>query len=326
MEQPRLTLEPSTEGILRSETLRELAQHAEGVRGFFGMCRVAIDKEAGVVVKVPMTKLPRLAVFKEAMTVAIVQDAIDTAPLRLPTVVDVSDNKPPYYVALRYIDGETMNLGQAQDLLQAEQYNLGKRVGNFVAWMADTVSQDEYHTSVRSVIGQQLPESELRLNMLQQRLWYREDNGIVWPTGLTDCIADIWENQGVLFSENDLRTIIGHRDLRPDNFTFAKDDDCRWVLDGIFDFGYTGQTNPEFELRHLLAIGEAALQGGIDAYQQASDEILDLEVLRFYSQLQAVNVMTNRLRKGPDALETHHYQALANTFPNQQVIPLSQQG
>lgn len=97
--------------------------------------------------------------------------------------------------------------------------------------------------------------------------------------------------------ETERSWMIGHQDLRPDGNLIFKDNE----LVGVIDFGNTGLSTPESELRHLAVYGDEVLEPAIRTLEERTDYKIDKEYVSLLADLQTfVNVVfrASRSRRG----------------------------
>lgn len=97
--------------------------------------------------------------------------------------------------------------------------------------------------------------------------------------------------------ETERNWIIGHQDLYPDGNLIFKDNE----LIGVIDFGNTGLSTPESELRHLAIYGNEVLEPSIRTLEERTDYKIDKEYVSLLADLQNfVNVVfrASRSRRG----------------------------
>lgn len=97
--------------------------------------------------------------------------------------------------------------------------------------------------------------------------------------------------------ETERNWIIGHQDLYPDGNLIFKDNE----LIGVIDFGNTGLSTPESELRHLAIYGNEVLEPAIRTLEERTDYKIDKEYVSLLADLQNfVNVVfrASRSRRG----------------------------
>lgn len=166
-----------------------------------------------------------------------------------------------------YIEGAPLNDSDINNITPEMQKQLGVKVAEFVAWM-DT---DPWHLLDDTYGG------------------YENYLGLMWH------LQDGYEM--AKSCETERNWIIGHQDLYPDGNLIFKDNE----LIGVIDFGNTGLSTPESELRHLAIYGNEVLEPSIRTLEERTDYKIDKEYVSLLADLQNfVNVVfrASRSRRG----------------------------
>lgn len=108
---------------------------------------------------------------------------------------------------------------------------------------------------------------------------------------------------GVLREELHSPAIAGHCDLRPENLTFLRDNEGKWRLHGVIDFGNASPSTLEWEARHFMflgrSVGRTALQVcreqlGLDMNDE-SQAVISEDVAYMWGQLHVMRMAFFRL-------------------------------
>ena len=210
-------------------------------------------------------------------------DRSQEPPLTIPTLIDCHP-QPPAHNVFRRVEGSALSLDTILDFSGEEKYELGKKVGEFAAWMARAMDFSTYDQIMLDANHIKLSD---RLTWLKSYvLTARGDHKL--DENLAEMLLDLDEERKDLEAQGLLQpTMIGHDDIRPDNITFIERENA-WHAHGIIDFGITQPSRPERELRHVANLGDEARQGAIAGYEGASGERINLQLLDFWARAQLI--------------------------------------
>ena len=93
-------------------------------------------------------------------------------------------------------------------------------------------------------------------------------------------------------------SIVGHDDLSPWNTTVEENEQGKWRLRGIYDFGNTKLSNPERELRFLPLLSPAATDSAVQSYTAATNKPISRDLISFWSRSQVTAMRVNQLERG----------------------------
>jgi Ser/Thr protein kinase RdoA (MazF antagonist) len=228
----------------------------------------------------------------EASVICDVHDATTPPPVDIPHIVESRTVSGDNYTAYSKVPGTVLSHEQLRILSRREKSDLGHRIGTFVAWMGSAVSISKY----QSTLDFSKAEVFDRADTIEHHAARARNN--VMPKQLDKVLREIEEQYHSRLADGSLEpTIIGHDDLRSDNFVFVRDGNI-WKLNGIFDFGLTKPSSPERELRHVAALGSAALGPAIAAYEAIADTTLSRDLIQFWAVTQTATAYSSFLQHG----------------------------
>jgi len=247
---------------------------------------VYILDDLGLVVKfIKGIKDSLHACVREALIVADISNRSDS-PLILPELEECAFYYYPAYNIFRKVEGVTLDSVDVKKFSDAERCLLGRKMGEFAAWMADAMSLEIYDEIAQDT-EEYRPFS--RSAILQQRV---NDVSFNWRVEDTigHLVLELYDHHELLRASGRLEsTIVGHADLRPANMTFIKDKEG-WKPYGVIDFGIAQPTTPEEELRHAAILGEDIAREAVRSYEKKTGQLLDFSLIGFWAIVQAANI------------------------------------
>ena len=201
----------------------------------------------------------------EVETLTLLDDAHQSScPLILPRLLAYNNETP--YIINSYVAGESLSYDYiCQNFSQEELLQFGKDIGGFIAWLGSNLSIE------------QTTRIENTKNKWEEAVHrdFADDNKAVLEAVLADypkfyeALCDFemdyatsetltllyGKTFGILREELHSPSIAGHCDLRPDNLTFVRDQEGKWRLHGVIDFGNTSPSTVEWEARHFMFFG-----------------------------------------------------------------------
>lgn len=252
------------------------APHANIARGESASVFVAYGG-AGMVLKV----LGEGSMAFESMIVAKLSES-PKPPLAVPQLIEF-DSRFPGHAIFSKVPGQVLPNELVRGFSPTEKKALGQKIGGFVAWLSTAVSIDDYrelaHESGRGMVPERT--NNMRLYARKARMGEISD-----PT-LAAVLIEV-EDEYEARRETLEVSIVGHDDLRVDNFTFEQEDGL-WRPAAVFDFGIAKPSGPERELRHMLPLGEEVTEATIASYESATGETLSRSLMHFWAIGQAAS-------------------------------------
>ncbi|HUS25806.1 MAG TPA: phosphotransferase [Nevskiaceae bacterium] len=243
-----------------------------------------------------IAKIPRPGMrhklWREGNVVALLADG-DHPPLQIPHLYEWV--QWPTYAVFRKVLGQVLERSAVRRFDPDEKVQVGTKMGETIAWMANTISIATYENEVGPgrlrphpyfPSGRPVGEREQSLAYALTHKTELVRRGLNSLSGLlTDLYGQylMYEDEGVLNP-----TIMGHDDLHPANLAFDQNTSGAWNLGGVFDFGLFKPTTPERELRHVYPFGDIALRAAATAYQaRRPGDRIDMALVEFWAGLQA---------------------------------------
>ena len=84
--------------------------------------------------------------LREALLLAMLNDAKPPSPLMIPKPIDGQLDRPPYYLVMERVPGRVLDCPEIRALSVEEKRLLGSAVGAFAAWMSTAVDAYQYET------------------------------------------------------------------------------------------------------------------------------------------------------------------------------------
>lgn len=223
---------------------------------------------------------------REAQWLAALRDSRSPTLLRLtPALYDSVGPGARHkgYFITSYIKGITPSDDQIRSMPVLEQRTIGETLAGVIIEFAKAIPQSEYDcVKAKAPIGVFDARRELEANALYEpnnkRLDMLYDLGYEW---LVDALMlagreYIDRNQAGQLEP----TMIGHGNLHGNvMFTYPN---RAWQVEAITGLSRVMPSTPECELAFLYAYGEHALASGVAAYERATGEHIDDELLQFW--------------------------------------------
>jgi|GEM_PF-2778893 len=203
-------------------------------------------------------------------------------PLLVPRLISYTPEDPGHLL-LSKVPGHVLPNEAVRSFTDAEKQKLGQKIGEFVAWLSQVITPAKWQEIVDTTNRGAVPD---RINNIVFH-GGRARSGEIADDTLSDVLIEVIDEYE---AQRDTLTapIVGHNDLRADNITFTRQDG-QWRPNGVFDFGITRPSSAERELRHLMPLGEVAIEPAIAAYEQATGQALSRPLLRFWAIGQAAS-------------------------------------
>jgi Ser/Thr protein kinase RdoA (MazF antagonist) len=209
--------------------------------------------------------------------------------LPIPEVISVSGS--PFYVILKYLEGECLTADQIMSFSEAEQVAVGQTLATFIAQFNQAVdgtllTRLRHEAGVEAIdepwpvffkrvfVDQQLPNDRLR--------------------PMVDEYYGTWKD----YTATEEHTFAVHDDLHPANVLFIGP-----RISGVLDFGNAYVGSIEQEMRGLYRMGDTVLTAALNKYQQLTSKHIEPEHVRIW-------VVTSEL-----AIYTHYFAKEQTTSP-----------
>ncbi|HSX06809.1 MAG TPA: phosphotransferase [Candidatus Saccharimonadia bacterium] len=176
------------------------------------------------------------------------------------------------------VGGRSLSEDDVRGFSRSEKRALGLSLGGIVAYLADVLPFEQYET-ILSQAGD--PVLFDRAKLMEDRTYFQRIDDRHMTVGLqkvtslkqrkmhpmlAETLQWLQEEYRTFKDSAQLKTpIIGHDDLRPANLTFKGPKSKRTVA-GVFDFESMMPTDPERALRHIVVLGEEAINAAEEAY------------------------------------------------------------
>lgn len=150
----------------------------------------------------------------------------EAAPVAVPQHIECAPWGQAPYNLFSYVPGTVLVPAELATFSQAERQNLGKDLGSFIVWLANTIGEEEYNDAL-SVAD--IPPWMSRKDVLERRLKRREKLEEAGHTALVDILSELHHDYDAVWQECADRggLIVCHNDLRPANMTFSPDKHTR---------------------------------------------------------------------------------------------------
>lgn len=216
---------------------------------------------------------------REAGILELLEDHLPS-PIRIPFALSEGPYLPVNLI--EYLPGTLLTVPEVQALSSEEKFQLGNKLGSFVAWMANAIPAN--HPIIREGRIASLNKAEILLtNWTPQNTLKLEDIGL--PI-LADHLYELfWQYSTLRKHGYDSGTITGHEDLKPSNWVFDVTRHGTNIA-GILDFELTMQSCPEHEFRNLRWLGQAVLDAALVAYEQETGDSVDSELVLMWERIQ----------------------------------------
>lgn len=223
----------------------------------------------------------------------------DTEP---PVVVPHSlgyNNDAPFWAAYSLVPGQVLTRQELAHELSPDEFKaFGRKVGEFVAYIARTLDAETFYQEVEGYPGTYDTTDRERMLTEGQVSWKKS---LVREKGynlLADVLGDLGKEHGLLHVEGALvPSIIGHDDLHPGNTTFLHGMGT-WQFAGVFDFGNIKPSSPEREFRFLPHLHPDALQTAMETYEEQTGQPVDEDLVDFWCRAQTVTLCANLAVRG----------------------------
>ncbi len=249
------------------------------------MSEVIILDKKGLAVKYPMQPDGRTAehaVLREALVVAEME-RLGPAPVEIPSLQECVLSPTPY-VAFSLVRGETLGRERISIFSEEEKRTLGRKMGEFVAWMTTAMSFKTYAQILCETDKFVAPNRPAILARIKLDLW---SSPMVRPQTAA-LVHELWNMHQMLRLQGKLKpTMIGHNDLHPGNLVFRGEYRDR-NLEGVIDFGVMQPSTPECELRHAAMLDRKVAGSAIDEFEQRTKISINRSLLGFWALAQAV--------------------------------------
>lgn len=262
-----------------------------------GECGIILDcrqNGSNEVVKVPYPSVVSDNLVRyEARILEVLEDVEAPPPVVIPRLQDIDYHPRPLWFSMTRLPGVSLSLLEAGRLHEDEQSALGAAVGRFAAWMAQSVSFEDFENisldagfagDASSVLISRTDVVETFAGGSATFNWLEENGYPALANVLSGNYRDHCQlkNRGLLAN-----TVIGHDDLHPGNVRFEHRGINVYPI-GVLDFGIMKPSNPERELRYMWALSEASGIAAKDAYEVEMGVVLDERLLSFWAIAQRV--------------------------------------
>jgi hypothetical protein len=255
------------------------------------------------IVKIP--GYPPESVFipaeSEVETLTLLHDIEPLPGIATPQLLAHSQD-PPYSV-ISYVAGEPLSQEYIQhNFSSSELAQFGRDIGRFIAWFGSNLPIDQA-IHIQDLTSRW--DKRIRAHFAEYDEFIPPAKYPKFHEALRDFEED-YNDFDIAYAYLDTPVIAGHYDLRPSNLTFLPDENGKWRLHGVIDFGDTSLSTLEWEARHLMffsrSIGRIALstcreQLGLDMADR-SQAVLSEDAAYMWSLFQAVRSAFERIQGG----------------------------
>lgn len=263
----------------------------------------------GVAVKVPRRVVAPEVIMREVSALEACDEHRSDLCVRMPELVGYSTAETSQYIAYKYMPGDALPLSATQHLTELEQQALGGGMAVAVAELG-AITIDTYPELATPPREPSVPW--WRYSMLEEAVTERRTQNKLWPP-LEQACDNIFAYAETAKANEPAASTFGHGDLRPDNMLFTEDA-LRFSMRSVIDFGFSGPSYPEYELRYVPFISGYTFDRAITTYELATNATLDQELLLFWSGAQ-IALMASRSMARTGGVPVEQMHALQNVFP-----------
>jgi hypothetical protein len=231
-----------------------------------------------------------MSLEKEAAFLAMLDGSSASSPLHIPRLLEGRTDGPfPHYVAMERAHGSVLSRSEVYQLSPTEKQALGREVGAFAAWMAQTIDVDDYFRTLEN-FSSTVYDRAIRVRDFIDMLPALRAAGCHRLAAVLLSVAD---ELGDYLRPPEASLFIGHDDIRATNMSFEYDEVLGvWKPASIFDFELMKPLTADREFRHLRLIGELASQAAAEVFYAKTGQIVLQEEIDFWASYQAATAMT----------------------------------
>lgn len=108
------------------------------------------DNDDSLVVKVlhDVGQVGEYDAYREATLLSLLAESDTPPPLQLPKVEYSNGQEDPFYIVMQRLPGKALSYSEISTLTIAEKVDLGRKIGEFAAWMSRALSIESYHDNI----------------------------------------------------------------------------------------------------------------------------------------------------------------------------------